>query len=277
MEQIENALGLPCGIHRGVPESTYHQPKMGVVSKSALDAVNRSPLHYLTWLHSPSEDTPALRFGRAFHCAALEPDTFAQRYVVEPDFGDLRSSKNREKRDAWREQNAHVTALAVDDWTAIQSMTAALRSHRLVREMLQGGDSELTVTWRDPETGLPCKSRADYYVERLGLVVDLKTTQDAGIDAFRKSISTYRYHVQDALYRDAFAQAGKPIKHFMLVAVEKSTPHGVAVYTLDADGIARGYNAARTNINQLAEAVRTDAWTGYPEHINTIDLPPWAA
>lgn len=269
-------LGRPYGIHEGVPESEYHAPALGVVSKSALDAVDRSPAHYLTWLHEPKSDTPAFAFGRAFHCAVLEPERYARDYITMPDFGDMRSSKNRDKRDTWLEGKPGVV-LPAEDAARIGSMVAALRAHRLASKLFVGGLPEVTVTWQDEGTGLSCKTRMDYYVPQRELTIDLKSTKDASLDAFRKDVANYRYHVQDALYRDSARAAGEPIKHFVFVAVEKEAPYGIGVYTLDQDAIQRGYNAARANIDQLAEAVRTDAWRCYPERIESIDLPPWAA
>jgi exodeoxyribonuclease VIII len=270
-------LGRPLGIHNDVPESEYHAPAFGVVSKSALDAIVRSPAHYLHWHTTPREPTDAMLFGRAFHCAALEPERFATAYVVKPEFGDQRTPANKARRLEWEAQNAGSEAISAAWRDKALRMAEVLRAHPLVSRMLVGGQSEVTVTWRDEQTGLPCKSRADYYVPQRAMVVDLKSTADASPDAFRKSIANYRYHVQDALYRDAFRGAGAPIQHFVMVAVEKEGPHGVAVYSLDAESIAMGYGAARQGIDALAHAVKTDDWRGYPAQINTVELPPWAA
>jgi hypothetical protein len=274
---VDSLLGRPLGIHSRVPESEYHAPALGVVSKSALDQVARSPAHYLHWLANPRADTPAFAFGRAFHCGVLEPERFASTYIQAPDFGDLRSSKNREKRDEWHAINQDVQCLSAEWMATIRRMREVVGNHALVGRMLEGGEPEVTVTWRDEQTGLLCKSRADYLVRSRRMVVDLKSTNDASPEAFTKAIANYRYHVQDALYRDGFRCAGEPIQHFCMVAVEKDEPHGVAVYTLDAEGIASGYHAARQNIDALAHAVKADAWGSYPAHIHTVELPKWAA
>ena len=55
------------------------------------------------------------------------------------------------------------------------------------------------------------------------------------------------------------------------------SPYAVATYTLDADGVGRGYSSVRADIDKLAEAMKTGKFPGYPETIQTIDLPPWAA
>lgn len=267
------------GVVPGLPSELYHRREIGVVSKSALDRVARSPAHYKAWVDGtlPDEDTPAMRFGRAFHCAILEPERFAEEYVTEPDFGDCRSSKNRAKRDEWRAANGARTAISDDDLETISAMRAAILAHPIAGKMIRDGQPELTVRWTDSETGLKCKCRADYYVKRLRMVADLKSCQDASEEAFRKDVAKYRYMVQDALYRAGFEAAGEPIQHFVFLAVEKAPPYAVAVYSLDAEGVGKGYSLARRDMATMAECLNKDEWPGYPPGIRTISLPPWAA
>ncbi len=273
---VEPAEPLGVGIHYNVPAQRYHRRTLGHVSKSGLDRFDRSPAHYKAWVEGLDKDTPALSFGRAFHCAVLEPDRFDAEYVEAPDFGDCRYKANKERRNEWRAEHAGKDWIESDEWAAIVGMRDAVFRHPLASKMIRDGRSEVTIAWEDQETGLFCRSRADYYVERLGMVLDVKSTEDASEDAFKRSVVKYRYHVQDALYRAGFAEVGALLQHFVLIAVEKTLPYAVATYSLDADAVARGYSAARTNIDYLAECVRKNHWPAYPERIQQIALPPWA-
>lgn len=268
---------LPLGAHRNVANAIYHARALGIVSKGALDAVDRSPLHYKAWLEGPDEDTEALSFGRAFHCALLEPERFTATYAVEPDFGDCRKTENKAARNAWRDAHAgHEPLTDVAD-SAIRSMVAAVRSHELASLILRDGEPELTMTWKDSSTGLLCKTRPDYYVAKRRMCVDFKSCNDASEEAFAKDIARYRYHVQDALYRAGCHETGQTVEHFLFVAVEKTAPFAVGVHTLDADAVSRGHMRARSNIERIAECAKTGLFPGYPPHIHTISLPPWAA
>lgn len=271
-------LNLNDGAHAGLADSVYHQRVLGVVSKTALDLVARSPAHYKAWIDGATEEeeSDALNFGRAFHCALLEPDLYGKRYTVEPDFGDCRFKANKANRDAWRTAHAGHEHLSADDFARIGGMVASIRRHPLAGRMIREGRSELTLKWRDPESGLTCKSRLDYYVESQAMIVDAKSTIDARWAKFRRQIIDHRYHVQDALYRSAAVELQLPIQFFVFVACEKTPPYAVATYTLDADGIGRGYSAARADIDLLAICVRDNVWPGYPVGIKEIALPDWA-
>jgi exodeoxyribonuclease VIII len=269
---------LAPGLYPNVPFDAYLARELGMVSKSALDLVHRSLAHYKAYIDGAEEEsTPAFAFGSAFHCALLEPDRFAAAYAVEPDFGDLRTKIGKAARDEWRAE--HVGALPLSDYDArmIAGMVGAVRSHPLAGKMIRDGEAEVTVRWKDAETGLQCKSRADYYVSRLGMVLDVKSTQNASEREFKRDVAKYRYFVQDALYRAGFAAVGAPIKHFVFVAVEKSPPFGVATFSLNMDGVAMGNEQARRGMTALANAMQSNEWPGYPVGIQQLDVPPWAA
>jgi hypothetical protein len=265
------------GIHSALPAEEYHRRELGIVSNTALKYVRRSPAHYRAWIDGLHErkDTPALAFGRAFHMALLEPEKFAATYVEQPEFGDLRKTENKAAKAAWLADNAGREP--IEGMATLLAMVESVRRHPLASQMIRDGKPELTLSWKDEDTGLSCKSRLDYYVESLGMIADVKTAEDASWDEFRRDVAKYDYHVQDALYRSAALALDMPVQHFVLLAVEKSPPYAVATYTLDAEGIGRGYQAARRDMDTLAHCLKTGRWPAYPETIREIEVPPWAA
>lgn len=268
---------LTTGLHRGVPDAVYHQRRKGVVSKSALDVFARSPAHYLAWLTEPDEDTPALAFGRAFHCAVLEPERFAREYAAQPDFGDLRTKAARAERAEWVEAHPGVRAISADDAERIAGMTAAIMRHPVASRLLVGAEREVALSWEDNLSGLRCKSRTDAWRPDLATILDLKSTEDASPAEFARSVDKYRYDVQDALYRMGMrAAAGIDVAHFVLCAVEKQKPHDTVCYQLDEAAIVAGGNTARVEMMRFAECVRTDKWPGYSDRLETLSLPRWS-
>jgi hypothetical protein len=274
---VSTILELPPGLHAGVPEDVYHQRVLGVASKHALDLVLRAPAVYRAWIDGLLDDAdrPALAFGRALHCAVLEPERFDREYAVEPPWGDCRKTANRERRDGWRAEHAGKTFLPADDGARIRSMRTAVREHPAGPFFVEGVP-EVTLRWEDEDTGLVCKARADWWDRRTRRAIDVKTTDDARPFAFARAIEVFGYHVQDGFYTEGFEALGEPIHSFLFVVVEKAPPFLVRCYELDAEDVRAGRAKAREGLRTLADCIAHDDWPGYPEDIQTISRPRWA-
>src|SRR6478736_1488890 len=119
-------------IIESLPAHEYHQRELGVVSKSALDQINRTPAHYRAWVDGEvRKETAALGFGRALHCAIFEPADFSFRFAAEPDFGDCRKTDNKKRRDEWRSEHAGKTLVSPEDMWRLQSMQSSVFKHEL--------------------------------------------------------------------------------------------------------------------------------------------------
>lgn len=274
-EEAVNILDLAPGLHRSIAESVYHQRVAGLASKSALDLVDDCPALYKAWLDGASdEDTPALFFGRAFHCAALEPERFRADYIVKRDFPDGRTKEGKAAKAVWEETSRGRIALDADDAVAIAGMVDALRAHSTIGPLLDQS-TEITVRWTDPATGLPCKARADIHDEDFDLGFDLKSATDASREGFRRQAENFAYHNQEAHYRNGFRVVGRPLKEFRFITVRKRAPHLVAMYMLDEDALRRGTANIERLMALLAECIESDTFPGYPEDSQTVSLRPW--
>lgn len=272
-------LKLPDGLHKDVPHRVYHQRLKGLVSRTALEHARRAPSKYKAWLDGDLRDdeSEALDFGIATHTAILEPALFAQTYVVEPVFGDCRKKENKAARDAWRRENAGKHSVSADDDDAIRGMVARVRAHKLANQLLAGGVSEITALWRDEATGLRCKARADYWIAERKTIVDVKTCQDARPAAFERDAAKYGYHRQCALYRDGFAACGAEVDNFVFLCIEKAAPYEIGLHVIDRESLELGREGVRETMRTLAECIRLDTFNGYPETINVVSVPRWAA
>lgn len=269
--------GYATGIHADVPADVYHRRELGVVNKGALDQLAKTPRHYRAWISGVDQkETPAMLFGRALHALVLEPDTFARHFKPAPSFGDLRTKAGREARDDWHMLNRGVQMVPADDMDRMLAMRDAVMAHPIASKLFTGGQAEETVVWTDPVHGLLCKARMDYHQRQRGIVVDLKSTEDASPQGFALSVVSYRYHVQHAHYSSAFAATGNELQAFLFVAVEKQAPYAVSVYALDPEAEARGMDLRDRDMETLVECLKTDTWPGYPAGINRLALPAWA-
>lgn len=265
------------GVIHDLPEEQYHGTK-ALISKSALDIAARSLYHYRYSLDvHQDEDADALRIGHAFHAATLEPDLLDSKVIVMPDFGPMQSSKNRALRDAWiDEEAAGKTWLKQHEFDHVIAMRDAVHRHPAARTVMRRGRAEVTAVWTDPETGLRCKSRADWLSSMDGVFVDLKSAIDASPGGFRRAAANNRYHVQDAFYSRAFEENNIHIANFVFVVVEKEPPHAVAVYQLDDTARLKGEELYMAELRALREAIDSDVWPGYGDSVQDLRLPGWA-
>jgi len=268
---------LPDGLHQDLPESVYHARILGIASKSGLDEFRRSPAHYRAWIEGARErSTKALSFGRALHCAVLEPERFMREYVVAPDFGDCRKRENKLARDAWTKDHRDCVVIRNAEGVAQLGMIRSMVRHPLVASLFDGGTAEVSARWTDATTGVKCKCRVDHYRPDLATAIDVKSAEDARREAFQRSVWNYGYHRQDAFYSEGLRTLGAPVANFLFVVVEKSPPHAIAIYQLDEEARRRGLEENEDLLKSMARCIARDDWPAYPETLQTLELPRWA-
>lgn len=189
----------------------------------------------------------------------------------------------------WLKNNGDRIVLTPEQWDQLHRMRDAVMAHPAARGVLERGQN---------------------------MVVDLKTTDDASLEGFSKSIANWRYDVQHPYYLDGLREAirqsggvlppeaiagaaelsaywidkatgvlcrcrpdfwrGEP-KHFIFIAVEKKPPYAVGVYVLDAESVDLGRAVYRADLQRYADCVKADEWPGYGDKIQTISVPGWHA
>jgi len=257
----------------------YH--RHWAVSKSGLDQIAKSPLHYWARFLDPdrvwTEATPAMRLGTALHTHVLELSKWDEQIAVAPGDINRRTKEGREQWAAFEAAAKRKTVITADDAAQVMAMGRAVLGHPAAA-MLLGlpGKAETTHMWTDASTELECKCRPDWLTDDGSIVVDLKTTKEASPRGFKQSVANYRYHVQAAWYLHGLEQAtGKRPDQFIFICVESSAPYAVAVYAADAEMIERGHDQAMRDLAKLAVCKAADHWPSYSEQIETLSLPAW--
>lgn len=286
------------GIYSDISNEDYHSGEG--VSKSGLDLIRKSPMHYKARIEASNdrEPTTAQAIGSAFHSLLLEPEDFAVRYIVEPEGAPRKPTKvqrNAKKPspetieaiafwDQFEADNAGKIVLDAADNEQLLAMAHSVRNHKAANALLTGapGVAELSCYWNDPITGVLCRCRPDWWRSD-GIIVDVKTTEDGSPEGFAKSLVNWRYYVQAPYYLDGLSecitQAGEtaiPKPHtFVFLVVEKKPPYAVSVYVLDNESFELGRVEYRTDLNKYAECLETGIWPGYGEAIQKIGVPQW--
>jgi exodeoxyribonuclease VIII len=256
----------------------YHQDTSRI-SKSGLDLFSKSPKHYwakyLDPNREPEQPTKALIQGNAVHVAILEPEKFQGEFAVMPAFNG-RTNDGKEKKEIWLASNEGKTIIDMDTYELCMRLRDSVFAHPAAAALLKSGRAEETIRFTDPDTGAPCKCRPDW-VTPDGIIVDLKTTEDASAEGFGRSSVKYRYHVQSAFYTDGFTvDRNYAPEAFIFIAIEKTAPFQVAVYHADDATLQLGRDTYIPELHRYVACRNTNLWPGYGDEIQRLTLPAWA-
>lgn len=286
--------------------------------QSALKAAQQSLLHCWHQYYSPNrtnDSSPAQALGTLTHCLTLEPGEFASRYIVAPtasrtstdgcdaliefytatcedrflETPEFLGGKLADKRSYISALEALLTGagfslVSQSDLDAATQMhanlwkipgIAAVLSHPLCQ-------TEVTILWRDPETGLSCRVTLDIMVPPCpafpcGIILDLKTTKDASFDAFRRDIEKYNYHWQADYYRRGFTALYGTVPPYGWAAVENTEPYLAAFYECEEDFMTIARREYLPLLVAISRAMETGVWPGYPIEPQKMGPSKWLA
>jgi hypothetical protein len=257
----------------GLTNAEYHaRPE---ISKSGLDLIRRSPLHYWNRYLNPDRQleppTEAMVIGSALHARVLEPLLYDTEYVVAPEGIDRRTKEGKLRWADFEAEAEGRTVLKGEDAARIELMAAAVHRHPAARTILRiPGQCEQSYFWTHDETGEACKCRPDWHSDDRRLIADVKTTDDASPRGFMHSVLKYRYHVQAAFYSQ-----GLGAEQFLFIAVEKKPPFACAVYVTPPEFMERGLKEASEDLRLLATCRAENKWPGYGDEIQPLTVPNW--
>lgn len=262
------------GIYQMTNEDYQADPAL---SKGGLVEFSRSPAHYQAFTSEKREPTPAMLFGSQFHCAALEPDLFKKRYVVQPNV-DRRTKAGKDEWTAFEQsvKDNGQMVITQDNLDLCYWMCDSLFSSEIAKSLLSGGQTEQSIFWQHPKWQFTCKCRPDCLNKEHHIVVDLKTTTDASHDAFSRAVVNYRYHWQSAWYLDGIQEIVSPDYHeFIFIVIEKSPPFAVQIYRISHHDIYLAQEQIKPLLSRYAECLAADRWPGPPDRIQMLELPQW--
>lgn len=291
-----NASDAPLGIVYDMPAEHYHA--VPALSNSALSALKRSPRHYWAQYINPERparvETPRMFTGTLAHCAALEPDAMAARYIVVPEDAPRRPTAAQwaaKKPGAdsqaamawWSDFNAQASGrliVTAEQYSATRQQLAAVLAVPELAALLASGHSEVSFFWIDAETGAHCKARADHVhtlADGRAILLDLKTTSDASPEQFGRSVWNFGYHRQDAWYSRGFTLAtGIEVAAFVFGVVTSDYPFIAVPYLLDDAAKAAGAQQCRDLLATYAQCKAADYWPAYGSGVQLLSLPAWA-
>lgn len=269
--QSQRGVGMEPGVYQISNEEYQAVPALSKGTIVKLD--EKSPAH----TKSKGETTPAMRFGTIVHHAVLEPDLFAQRYVVEPKC-DKRTKAGKEAYHGFMgslQPNQEV--VTQEEMDVVIKMADQVHAHPKAKTLLTGGIAELSVFWKEPTYGFLCKCRPDYLITKAGKCIDYKSTVNASPKGFAKSIANFKYHFQVSWYLRGINQViSEKVDRFIFIAQEKTEPYAVACYECNAKDIEFAERKIEPLLELWANCEAFDDWPAYGDEIMELSLPGWA-
>jgi hypothetical protein len=260
------------GIHHSISNEDYHSTKQ-IEGHTAVSSSFAKAWHNLTPAHAvadkPFRTSTAFDIGTATHSWALE--------------GVLPTKGPATRRGAaWQNAVAEAellgsTALTESDYERVEQMVQALHRNPAIDKLLshKQGIVEASV-FALHDSGICMKARPDLYLEKQGIMVDLKTTQSAEpYDFERKGIHGLGYGLQAAWYCKTLSLAGVDIKRFLFANVEKEPPFATSIVEVGDALMKHCSEAVERILQEITEAEQTNTYaTGWPT-VHVAQLPAW--
>lgn len=262
-----------------VPEETYHADKFlpapSLSSSGARKILNECPAKFWFERENPREPSDVLRIGKAAHQKLLEPGAWSDKFEVLPANWNARTNAGKEFKA--RIIADGKTPLTNDQFLMIEAMLEGLKGHPYAMAAFEHGVAEKTLIWKDPEFGIWCRVRPDFFPHNHRIVADYKTTRSAAPDALQRAMFEYGYHQQADWYLTGIRELGLiESPRFLFIFQEKDPPYLVTPVTPSDIALDWARIQNRKARETFARCLDAGKWPGYTDDILTLDLPVWA-
>lgn len=272
------------GLYR-IGEAAYHAdpaPEPSLSSSLARVLLEHTPLHCWTahpqlnpaW--EPEERGARVAMGSACHALLLGHGAAVR--VVEAD--------------SWRTKAAQIER---DAALAAGELPLLAAQHEQAQRIVEAAQKQLwragldVVTNPDAgacevsafaqhESGAWLRARFDWLSSDRRLIVDYKTTEDAGAETFARRVAQMGYDVQAAFYLRVLALLDRESEgrtHFLFLAQETAPPYALAAYELGEGDLEVARRKVETAIELWARCRQTGRWPAYPATVQRLTLPHW--
>ncbi len=247
-------------------------------------------------LDGERKETDAMKQGRLFHAAILEPEKVDAEYRVLP------LEIKRRAGSAWEQlsaANPGVSFYPQGEWDkmfgVIDGQKEAIMSHEIARSLVLAGQHEVPfvgdLTFMGPtgDITVRAKGKADIWIPQKNIIADIKSTATTDPRRFGRVAYDKGYHIQVALYTDLIASIVGESPRFMYVGVENWGHYNVQIFNAHnaADDQGGFLNLGRVTYQILMcewlECEETGHWPGYEKDVlddnGVLDMiiPSWAS
>jgi hypothetical protein len=224
-----------------------------------------------------AKETPAMAFGTTAHMSVLEPASFAERRVIQPETypcakGPSKWTYGAAYCKAWRDEQHAAGRVIV---TTENERTLLMMHERMpdqVKRIFATGRTEVTV--RTIVEGLALQCRVDCWDEAGAMKYEFKTI--SAIEKVETEIWRRGYHIQERWYSYVIAMAtGEKPPASRLVFVETAAPYRWRIVQLDLDYIFLGDRAVGDALAGIKARTKSGCWDDPAPLELMASPPPW--
>ena len=242
------------------------------LSFSSLKEFLRSPQHYVKYLTQEKKQTEAMLLGSVVHNLILQPQTFNDKFAVEPEF-------NKRTNQGKEDYQKFVDSLAEKGLQPIPP-SVFIKAKEIVTQFMHSPnykyitDADIREQRFDKEISkLPVCGYIDAISDHYN--IELKTVSSAEFTDVQRDFYNLKYHLQAAIYNWVNN------KKVMYIVVETSAPYLSKVFIASDNYISSGMEMFNKAISNFAFCMDMQLFdTGYEFYGGsepmTLDLPGWA-
>jgi len=236
-------------------ESDYRS--LPALNASRFKAFYRSPYHFLN--QKEVETTEQMKIGTAVHTALLEPELYSSSIGFLPDV-DGRTTEGKAIKKAFEEKYAGKTILkAASEEIVNRAVSAVVRSDEWDAIKANKGTRYELVVMAEL-FGVACKARLDLVDVENGIIRDIKTCDDAGIQKFCYTIKDRLYWLQAGFYTLMAERMYNKRFNFEFIAVETSDPSTAQFHAVDEQELLKWKRVVETLLLKYKSCVDLDIW-----------------
>lgn len=248
------------------------------MSRSELFEFNKCPSRWISGYRDGG--TKSTSWGTLVDCLLLDDKRFAERFAVKPatyiheDRTEREWNGNSKVCKQWMADHDGKEIVSSADVQSCKQSIAILKKDAIVLEMLENSHFQTFVSaqYKDKDTGLsiPIKCLLDIEPKSGRSLADFKTGQSADHRPFAKSVSSYAYHWQAAMYLDAYNSAtGELRDEFKHIIQESFEPFEIGKRLMSLELVDLGRNQYLMALKRYCQCLTANHWPGYDD-LNTL-------
>lgn len=214
--------------------------ELSAVSNSELLTIERSPSDFIWSKRAPVDTTKtgALDFGTMVHTALLEPELFGDNLVI---YDQTKSRDTVKFNQFMNDVDGNAIVLLESEYDKLRLMVDSAKSHPTFNHYLTILNEVEQSIYGDFD-GAQVKIRPDVKSDALGMIGDLKTTDDLAkwreSATWRNPLFALNYGHTAAFYMDVYGEyLGKQVNEYHFLILQKNVSLGR--YPVDVISITR--------------------------------------